>query len=213
MKVACHQPNFVPYLGYFEKMNKADVFTLSDSVLYSRKAFFNYNTIFDGKNELRLTVPASAHMDNKLNEIKLVDWDFNRRRIIKSLQHFYAKATFFNHVMPKLVSKLSQEFIYVADLNIELIKFIKDELEIDCRLVRESTLGIDFGDKNQDIVKICKKLGADTYVSGEGGKEYLDLNLFESNGIKVEFSSSDYPKYSVLDYLFRNGGGNPWRKN
>lgn len=211
MKLACHQPNFVPYLGYFEKINNADVFAFSDTVKYSRGAFFNYNFVMMDGHKHKLTVPVNRHMESMLKDVLLSNWKRFRTKLLKTLEQCYRKAPYFNTIMPEIARVLDQDYEYMADLNIELVKLVCRLLEIDTKMIRESDLGLTLAEKNQDIVDVCKATGCDVYISGQGGKEYLDLKKFEDNGIEVEFASDDYDKLSVLDYLFRNGGGNPWK--
>lgn len=211
MKLACHQPNFLPYLGYFEKINNADVFAFSDTVKYSRGAFFNYNFVVMDGHKHKLTVPINRHMDSMLKDVSLSDWKRYRKKLLKTLEQCYRKAPYFNTIMPEIARVIDQDYECMAELNIRLVKLVCQLLEIETSMIRESELGLDSVEKNEDIVSVCKVLGCSTYISGQGGKEYLDLNKFKENGIDVEFSSEDYDKLSVIDYLFHNGGGNPWK--
>lgn len=211
MKLSCHQPNFVPYLGYFEKIDKADIFAYSDTVTYSSGAFFNYNYFVMNGERIKVTVPARTHMSSKLKDIELADWSRYRKKLVGTIRACYAKAPYYKEMMPEIESILMEDYVYVEDLNIALTEFVCSALDINTKRIMESNLGIDLVEKNEDIIKLCRHLGCDTYLSGQGGRDYLDYSMFSRSNISLQFSSSEYEKVSVIDHLFKKGGVKPWR--
>ena len=109
-----------------------------------------------------------------------------------------------------------REWENIFDLNFETIKQVLGWLEIKVKIVIESELGVS-GQSTERLVNVCKKLGADTYISGIGGKRYLDEKLFEKNKIILKYqnynpirylqhmSKSFIPNLSIIDLLANMG--------
>ncbi|MCK5419622.1 MAG: WbqC family protein, partial [Desulfobacterales bacterium] len=66
------------------------------------------------------------------------------------------------------------------------------------------------------LIDICKALGADTYLAGQGAAGYMDVARFEENGLKVIMQDVKHPVYpqlfkdfeshlSIVDLLFNCG--------
>ena len=117
---------------------------------------------------------------------------------------------------------LESQYLYkkewedIFELNFETIKQIFDWLDIKVKIIVESELDIS-GQSTERLVNVCKKLGADTYISGIGGKRYLDEKLFKNNNVNLQYqnytpisynqnlSKSFIPDLSIVDLLFNEG--------
>ena len=206
MIVASHQPNFLPYMGFFYKMYMCDVFTLSDTVMFSRSGFHNYNYIRTDMEKSKLTVPVT-NKNGLIRDVELCEWEHNRNKLIKRLQTDYGRAPYFDFVFPHIEFELRQGYVRMSDLNESLIKVCSDLLGIDCHIIKESLLDITGDAPTAQIADICKKTKCRTYLSGTGAKEYLDEELLRKSGVKVIWSSyePDQSNLSVLHYLMQNG--------
>jgi hypothetical protein len=220
--MAGHQPNYLPWLGFFDKIRRADVFIIEDNVQYEQQGFTNRNKIKTPNGSKWLTVPVE-HTGGpmSINEVKIsrkAEHDWAKRHWL-SLKHHYSKAPFWKEYCGFFEQTYAKEWTMLFDLNLNLIKGIMEILKIDTPLILASSLGI-FGGKSEAVLAKCKKVGADILLCGMGAMGYIDLKRFESEGIKVVFQDFHYPVYpqlygtfvdelSVVDYLFCRGNQFP----
>jgi len=217
MIIAVHQPQYMPWLGYFEKIIKSDNFVFLDNVQYKEREFQNRNKIRTKDGSSWLTVPVISKGEGRQNirDVKIDNEVAWQRKHLASLRSSYGRATFFKEYYPFFEEALGRQWVYLKDLNIEIIRFVLKELYIDAPITFESDLGV-FSMSAQRIIDICKKLKADTYLSGTGGRGYLDEKLFAQENIKLIYQDFLHPQYkqcyepfvpfmSIIDLLFNNG--------
>lgn len=220
-----HQPNFLPYMGFFYKMFKSDFFVLDDDVQYSSSGFHNTNFIKVKKEKFQMTVPVSYSTGDLINEVRICynkPWD---RKLLKTIEMSYKKAPYFEEGFSLVEKHLALKKELLFDLNLGLIKEIHDKFKIDSKLILASREFPTDLKNNERNVYQGTKLNATVYYSGIGGKEYNDEKLYNYSLIKLEYS--DYvpvvynqgkgnfiENLSVLDYIFYNGYNLPtkWRK-
>lgn len=216
MKVAIHQAEHLPYLGFMYKMSRCDVFVLLDDVQFQKNGFQNRNRIKTPQGAQWLTVPVLHNFGQKINEVKIDNKSDWRRKHLQSIQANYAKAPYFEKYFPLLQEIYSKPWDLLCELNIALIELFVREMGIKAKLVRSSSLS-KLGERNEMLLSICRNLGASTYLSGMGAG-YLDIALFEKNGIKVEYTNFKHPRYSqlwgefmenmsVVDWMMGEGDG------
>lgn len=217
MLFSAHQPQYLPWLGFFEKADRADVFVLLDDVQYKKNDWQNRNKIKTAKGAQWLTVPVEAHLGVKISETHIsVDKPWVKDHL-KSLETCYHRASYFNEVFPVLRETLqSQKWELLGALNLALIKSLLKLLGIpEKKWVLSSSLNIR-EESTARLVAIGKAMGADRYLSGEDGEKYLDLKQFEESRIAVAFQHYQHPAYaqlhgdfvthlSVVDLLFNCG--------
>jgi hypothetical protein len=215
MIISIHQPNYLPWCGYFYKIANSDIFVMLDNVKYSKNSFINRNQIKTPQGELWLTVPVrSEALSNLLiKDTQISDKDNWRKKHLRTLEMSYKRAKFFDQIYNKI-----EKIYYKTDwdnlcmLNISLLEMALDELNLKTKLIRASDLDVE-GKSTQLLINIIKQLGGSTYLSGYGGKKYQEENLFEESGIKLkyyDFVSPIYPQLwgdfipnlSVIDLLF-----------
>jgi len=216
--IAVHQPNYIPWAGFFYKIIKSDVFVLLDNVQFSRRSFTHRNRVKGSQaNAIWLTVPVykKGRFNQKINEViinKTVNW---QRKHFETLKMNYANAPFFHYYKEKLKKIYSKQWEYLSDLNIELLRFVMEELKIKQEIHLASQLNVK-GKKTRLLLAVIKKLDGDTYLSGSGGRNYLDEALFKKEKIGIlyyKYSSFIYPQLwgrfipnlSILDLLFNCG--------
>ena len=217
MKVAIHQPNYLPYLGFFHKLSLVDTFVIMDDTQYDKK-FTNRNKIKVPGNWIWLTVPINKKhkfVANKIVEINNEEnWQSDH---FEKINRSYSNSEFFKKNYKTFFEKIySKKWDHLFTLNYELIIQLIDWLDIKIEVIKESELNIN-GNSTDRLVNISKKIGAETYVSGMGGKEYMNEKMFETNNIKIEyqnfkcpiykqvFNSEFIPNLSIIDLLFNIG--------
>lgn len=219
MIAAIHQLDYLPWLGFFHKASLADVFVALDDVQFEKNSFTNRNKIKTSGGWAWMTVPVLSDRHFKERRIKDCRIDATkgwRKKHQLSLMMNYAKSEHFGKYMPFFEGMYSREWESLAELNFFALKWLFGELGIKAKLIRASEIGGDFGKKSDLVLNICKELGADAYVSGTLGKDYLDVESFRKNGIEVVYQEYEHPEYgqlwgpfepcmSVVDLIFNRG--------
>jgi hypothetical protein len=217
MIVSVHQPQYLAWLGYFDKIYKSDTFVFLDNVQYKEREFQNRNKIRTKEGWIWLTVPVISKGQGRQNisEVR-VDNDIAwQRKHLGAIRSNYAQAEFFDKYYRLLEGILAKKHEFLKDLNIEITRLILEELSIDTSIVFESDLKVTTMSSAR-IVDICKKLSADTYLSGAGGKDYLDEQQFKQAGVRLIYQDFKHPEYkqcydpfepymSMIDLLFNHG--------
>ena len=215
--LAGHQPNYLPWLGFFEKMRGCDVFIIEDNIQFEHQGFTNRNRIKTTSGAKWLTVPI-AHMGHpmQINEVRICTQEDWAERHWLSIKYHYCRAPFWKEYCDFFEQAYNQEWTLLIDLNMHLIKGIMRMLHIEKPVVMSSSLQVS-GKKSEGVLAQCKELQADILLSGTGAKNYIDIKRFEEEGVKVFFYDFRYPRYqqlhgefvpnlSVVDYLFCTGG-------
>lgn len=220
MKVAAHQPHFLPWLGYLNKVAAADTFVWLDTVSYRKNYFQNRCRIHPLKDDEQwLTVPVHAHLDTPITQVEVAGSRW-RKKMVATLEQGYAKAPFYEDYWPSYREILLGDDRRLSELNWRLFR----QLMVDCELegiqvVRAGELSASSDDPNQRLIELCLELGGDTYIAGRGGRDYMDVDAFGDAGIDVVWQdfdprSASYPHgsgttvhgLSALDALFHLGG-------
>jgi len=217
LNVVILQPSYLPWIGYFDQMHKADVFVYYDDVQYDRDGWRNRNRIRTKEGSQWLTVPVrlKGKFGIALNEIEIDEARDWRKKHRQSLHQGYARAPHIDRYRSGIDAILSEPTEKLVELNIRLTEHLNQELGIRTKTVRSSELGIG-GGRVERLVSICQHVGASRYLTGEAAKNYLDASLFADAGIEIEFHDYRHPEYpqihggftpymSVVDLLFNCG--------
>jgi len=199
MIVTIHQPAYLPWLGYFEKIKKSDVYVFLDSVQFEKNSFTNRNKIKTPQGSSWLTVPVSmrGHTQSSLVDIEIDQLQGWRNKHLKSIYASYKKAPRFEECYPKLELLFQTNYQYLADLCYDHLLFWLAELGITTRVVRSSQL--DFQSSNSQLVlDICNEFDARLYISGELGRGYLNETQFEQSNVKITYQNYKHPVYPQL---------------
>lgn len=211
--MAAHQPNFLPYLGFFDKMKKSDVFVIRDEVQFIERDYHHRNRIRintnnNGNPQFKwVRVPVNKqprHLKDIVvkNEVKdkNVPWNLFLLRQIKS---YYQHAPFFKDYYPELEEIVLNKKERLIDLNMEIIRYLRRCFNIRSRLIFASELRLQkTNDTSADLVEIAKAVGAESYLSGKGGTAYLNPQLFEREGISVHIQDFTHPVYRQVSSGF-----------
>lgn len=220
MKAVIHQPNYFPYAGFFHKLSLVDIFVIMDNTQYDKK-FTNRNRIIVPGGWTWITVPIKKAHKFHLNRLVEINNDIDWRKIHwKKIQKSYSNAKFFHLYKDYFESLYAIEWELLFELNYETLKKTIKWLGLKIQIILESELNIN-GTSTERLVNICKSIGADTYVSGQGSKEYINENIFARNNINLEyqfyscqkyqqhFSESFIPNLSIIDLLANVGTDSP----
>jgi len=195
--VAVLQPSYLPWLGALEQIARADVFVFYDDVQYDKNGWRNRNRIrtHGDPGWSWLTVPVKLpHAFPPLGEVSIDErapWGRKHRRAIElayaSAPHRAELERFF-----PLFDSASKSLVEIA---IESTRLLASALGLSPEILRSSQLGIE-GDRNLRLLEVCKSLGATDYYSGKAAEDYLDVALFEREGIRVAFQEFTHPTYA-----------------
>lgn len=198
MRAAIHQPQFMPWLGYFEKMDRCDVFVFLDNVQYKKNEFQNRNKIKTSQGWQWLTVPVKYKFPQMINEVQIdnaIDW---RKKHLHALETNYRKTAYFGKYMPLFTDFYRKDWQTLSQINIASVMLLKNILGIDTKIMISSEMHGLRDEPNLRLIDICKKLNCDTYLAGKDGRNYMNLDLFKDAGIKVEFQEFKHPAYPQL---------------
>ena len=224
MLVAIHQPTYVPWLGYFDRMIRSDLFVILDHVQFERRNYQNRALIRLEDQARWLTVPVvqlsqkekiiDKQVDNPADLSGMRWWGPTH---FQTLRYAYRKAAFFDLYAPRLREILTARWDKLVDLNLATLEFMREALEIDTPMLRSSTLAVD-GARSELLLNICKKVGASAFFGGMGGsRTYLDAEAFAAARMGVQWQDFSHPEYpqcgtapfikglSGLDLLFNCG--------
>ena len=216
LKAAIHQPQYFPYPGFFHKLSLADVFVVMDNTQYDKR-FTNRNKIISTYGWTWITVPINKEHKFLPNRLVEINNDSSWKEIhAKKILTAYANAKFFHLYKDYIKSLYLRDWKYLFDLDFETLKQTVQWLGLKIRIIQESELTV-MGKATERLISICKAVGADTYISGRGGGNYIDEKLFEKNDLRLEYqnyipqryaqnlSKSFIPDLSILDMLVNVG--------
>lgn len=215
--VGIHQPEFLPWLGFFDKLQQSDVFVLLDSVPFEKNYFQNRNRIRTPQGWSWLTVPVltKGRFGQSLLDVRIRPDQPWRRKHCQSLEQHYGRTPFFREYFPALRTMYDDAGDSLVDLNLSMIRWLSGALGVSKPVLRSSALTVT-GRKTDLLLSICQAVGGDTYLSGPGGRDYLDEGPFERAGIAVRYHDFAHPEYeqlhapflprmSAIDLLFNHG--------
>lgn len=217
MILAGHQPEYLPYLGFFYKMTQCDKFILVDHVQFARKDFQNRNYIRSNAGKLLLTVPvfSKGQFTQKINQVLINNMEPWARKHWKAMHLNYQSCPFFSAHKDFFADLYAKQWERLVDLNISIIRYLAECFGIKQEILLSSDYNVS-GQKTEMLIDMCLKLDADTYVSGQGAKTYVDTAQLREHQLKhrfVKFVSPHYkqqhepfiPSLSAVDLLFNCG--------
>lgn len=217
-RVAIIQSNYIPWKGYFDIIKNVDEFVIFDAMQYTKRDWRNRNKIKTPQGSIWLTIPVKVK--NKYNQ-SIFDTEVNghewQAKHWKSIEVNYKKANYFSEVSSFLKPLyLQTKYSHLSNINLIFIKNICNYLNIETKISSSKDYVLKDGKTNR-LANLSKDIGASTYVSGMSARAYIDEDIFNEMGIKVEwFDYSNYPIYpqlwdgfinelSIIDLLFNCG--------
>jgi WbqC-like protein len=204
MIAAIHQPQFLPWLGYFDKMDKADVFCYLDNVQFKKNEWQNRNRIKTGQGWQWITVPVQYRFPQKISEVPINNTANWQKKHLQALRTNYSKAKFFEVYFAMIEEAYAQPWRWLSDLNIYLAEKIRHLLGLGGKkTVKASDFDLS-EEPTQRLIDLCRAVGANTYLSGREGPAYMDMSRFEESGIDMVVQAFDPPEYSQLFGAFES---------
>jgi hypothetical protein len=197
-------------------MALSDVYVLLDSVQFTKNNFQNRNRLIDQNGQVFWsTVPIrmAGHTEKQITDMELDNAQPWRRKTWERIAGAYRHHPYFKALAPEVESIVMGNHTRLVDLNIDLIEFFRRQLGINVTMVRSSTMKLN-GSRSELLLSICSNLGADTYLSGPSGRNYLKTDLFVNSDIAIDYHVFNHPTYSApnfqpylstLDLIFNHG--------
>jgi len=216
MVCAIMQPTYLPWLGYFDLIRNVDLFVIYDHVQFEKRSWQQRNKILLQGNELILTVPviSKSKYFQSIREVEIDETQHFVNKHLNSIKAAYSKSKNFNMIYGELTNIYKQNHKLLSEINLDLIDLGMRYLSIKSKLLFSSSLNIETQKVNA-LIDICKKIGANKYLSPVGSKIYIDENnIFPENNIELSYQKFSYPVYkqlnsknftshlSFIDYLF-----------
>ena len=219
MILGAHQPNYLPWIGYFLKIARADHFVLADNTQYTRQSYINRTRIKIGNRAHWLSVPvlSSALGPQEIHQVGIDNSKNWARKHWQTIRNQYHNTPGFARFGPGLEEIYGCQWNRLVDLNCALLEYFCRCFEIFTPLTLGTALKIDAADATDRIVQMVLATGCNTYLSGTGGSlNYLCPHQVEAAGIGLRFLEVKHPLYpqsgrgfiaglSALDFLFNTG--------
>jgi hypothetical protein len=215
MKIAIHQPQYLPWLGYVDKLDSADVFIILDTVQFKKHEWQNRNRIRTRDGWQWLTVPIIDRFPERIDRVEInphTDW---QRKHCQALRLHYGGTPFWDPVGTDLVALLQQPWARLNDLNVAVLELLCRHLGVRTRLCLASTLQAR-EEPTDRLIDLCRAVGGTVYLAGQTGPAYMDLGRFAQAEIAVQVQAYQHPQYpqryqpfvshlAVVDLLFQCG--------
>lgn len=197
--VAIHQPNFFPWLGYFDKIIRADVFVFLDDVQFPKKGGSWSNRVkmlVSGEsNWLTANIFRKYHGTRKITEMIFVDEIPWRRKILKSIELEYSHHPFFVQTMDIFLPLLLNPEPNIAEYNIHAVTTLCLSLGLDISKFYRSSAFSTVGSSTELLCSLTKIVGCDTYLCGGGAASYQDDEAFAAHSINLCYQNFSHPIY------------------
>jgi len=209
MILTIHQPEFMVWIGLIDKISKADYYVIADSFQVKKNYYDNRNKIRTEKGWEWITIPIESHNHKSFRDVKVIHGNNWQEKLLEKIKENYSKAPYFNEIYPRIDQIINQKHTFIFDYNYELL----------CQLLSWFNVGT-YHIAFTSSLKLESQNGSDkcleTYLSGQSGKDYLDLKKFDEANIDIMFHEFKHPEYkqqyepfipnlSALDYLMNRG--------
>lgn len=206
MKLAIMQPYFMPYIGYFQLLNAADIFVIFDNVQFIKYGWIQRNRIVVNSQIKMFSLPIKkGPYEANINEksLSFSEWNRERRKLLIQLEHSYGKAPYFQNIFPFISNCILHDEQDLTKFICHSLEQIKSYLGIKTKLLIASDLDVDHSlEKQERILSICELLNANKYINSIGGQELYDFESFAGKGIKLQFLKSKPITYSQFTNEF-----------
>lgn len=218
MIVSIDQPHYFPWLGYFHRLAASDLHIILDHVQFEKNSFINRNKVRTDAGWTWLTVPVRTSGEfGKLgiDTIEIADERKWQSKHWKTLKFGYGNAPHFRDHAGPLESIYKKPWRRLIDLIDASTSYLLKELSVETERIKSSTLDVP-GHKSELVLNLCELVGAEIYLSGSMGRDYLDEAAFHDAGIRIVYQEYDHPVYdqvhpgfashmSILDLLLNCG--------
>lgn len=197
MMAAIHQPHYLPWLRYFDKIARSDVFVVLDTVQYCKNGWQNRNRVKTASGTALLTVPVTRQSDTAIDEAAVCDNGW-RKKHWRTLEQAYCKAPYFHEHAPFLEHVYARPWTRLGNLNRYMLEYFVTALGIRTPVVYASEMRAP-GAATERLINLIRACNCDRYYSGAYALEqYLDARMLADAGIALELQSWTSPIYPQL---------------
>ena len=219
MIIAIHQPNYIPWAGYFFKILQSDIFVFLDDAQFSNGSFINRTNIIVNSKKSWMSIPVKKKLGIKINQVAIADPIWKIKHLSK-IKNTYIKCEHFSDIWNRINTLYeSIESNYLFEINRKIIITISKWLDSNSKFFLSSSLNINENIKAENkILEIVKCFKGITYISGKGGKNYQDEKNFINDKVNLVYIESLLKSYeqkqnnekfipglSILDLFFNLG--------
>jgi hypothetical protein len=201
--VAIHQPNFFPWLGYFNKIARADLFLVMDNAQFPKKGgtWSNRVQLVVNGRAAWATMPIvrSYHGRRRINEMRINNATPWRDKLLKTIQASYSRAPFFSEVFPFLAELVNNPTDTLTEYNLSAIISLAIALQLDpAKIILGSTLNVE-GDATDLLIAMTRAVGGTAYLCGGGAAGYQEDERFAAAGIRLIYQDFQHPIYPQIN--------------
>ncbi len=215
MRVTIHQPQFLPWLGYLDKIDQADLFILLDTVQFKKNEWQNRNRIRTSQGWQWLTVPVLQQFGQRIDDVVINPTAIWKVQHLRALEMHYARAPYIDRYLPQLRELYATPWAKLSDLNRATVQWLLKAYGVTTP-VRSAAQYAAREEPTSRLIDLCRAVGATQYLAGPGAEHYMDKPRFEDSGIQLETQEFYHPIYrqiyepfepnlSALDLLFMQG--------
>jgi hypothetical protein len=213
--IAAHQPNYIPWLGYFYKIHQSHYFVFLDDAQFSNEGMHNFHYVKTPQGAFRLKIPVQQKLGDAINQVKTRDELNWKMKHLKTIEANYRRAPYFEEVFNDFSHLIHANYMSLSALNETIIEFVSSKLGIQTEFIRSSEMHFNTT-REEKILDICNYLNATIYYSGTGAKIYQVDQHFQDRGIELRYSAYRPYEYKqcwgpfranvcILDYLMNCG--------
>lgn len=227
--VGALQPGYLPWLGFFDQADRADLFLLYDDLPFDRRSWRQRNRIKTPLGPRWLSVPirhaGQAPGAFTIMEAPIADDEPWARKHWEALHHCYAAAPHFAEHAPFFRELYAHPWTQLGPLTLEIIRYLAATLGIDTPIVRSSEIGLEraFRERGytadrrtERIAFLVRELGGDAFLEGAAGEAYVRPEILERARVEIVYQRYRHPTYpqrfgdfvpflSTVDLLFQCG--------
>lgn len=216
MIVSIHQPNFFPWLGFFNKVNSSNMFIfLTEAKRSKNDKYLTRSLILNNHSKKYLSIPLGPKQ-LKIKNLELPLGSKWRVDMLNLLHASYSKSKYYDEMLSDIEKLIMFDCQYFSEFSLNAIYFFMKNLKIEKNYSIDSDFNADFGEGTSRLVNLCKEVNASKYLSGQGAKSYINEESFLNNDIDLiyqDFSPRPYeqlskkfiPGLSIIDVLFNCG--------
>ena len=196
--IVIHQPDFMPYLGFFHRLLHSDVLIVLDHVQLIKDGWQHRDKIKGPNGEYWLTVPINRKIQKPAINEAQIDYSHNwGKKHLKTITQFYKNSPFFDVIFPEITKIYNRNYSLLLDLNIAFLRFFCEFFSLQVIIIHSSTLPLKTK-RSQLLCDIAKVVGGTHYLSGMGAKDYFDISPFRHANIEVIWQNFKHPVYPQL---------------
>ncbi len=193
MRVTIHQPQYLPWLGYLDKIDQADLFVVLDTVQFKKNEWQNRNRIRTPRGWQWLTVPVLHRFGQTLRDVRINAGERWADKHVRALAVHYARAPF-RDLVEGLGALYERSWESLTELNLAVLQWTLQGFGITTpvRLASELSAREEPTDR---LIDICRATGATHYLAGPGAGQYMDVTRFRASGLALELQEFHHPVY------------------